>query len=146
MNNGLSTRFFYILAILMLATDLFCFSFFEKPIIYALLCFYITQLLNPLPPIRVITVLALLSVESLLFYGRFFASLIYLIPITALTSQIKYRMYPAPSHKYILLVLALLAQLWLEAVLFHYPAAITSTIAKISANIGIMMLFFEIIW
>jgi hypothetical protein len=132
----LSTVIFYGISCLLFLVDLGAFSIFEKPLIYSLLCFYILQLSRPMGLARIIFSYLLLSLSSLIHYGRFGLSLVYLIPATLLGIKIRHTLYDSVWQYYLLLILCVIGQICLvEWWILGLPISVSYTISTVLANL-----------
>ena len=130
---------FYSIASLLFFIDLGSFSLFEKPFMYALLCFYVLQLARPMSWPRITYCLLLLSLCPLIHYGRFGIGLIYLIPATFLGIKMRHTFYDTVWQYYLLLAACLLAQICLvEYFILGLPISVSYTISTIIANIVVI--------
>jgi hypothetical protein len=132
----LSSVIFYGISCLLFLVDLGAFSIFEKPLVYSLLCFYILQLSRPLGLARIIFSCFLLSLSSLIHYGRFGINLVYVIPATLLGIKIRHTLYDAVWQYYLLLVACLIAQkVLVEWWILGLPISISYTISTVLVNL-----------
>jgi len=143
-----SAIIFYIAIFLFFFLDLAAFSFFEKPLLYSLLCFYLLQLSRPIPISRIIISCLLFCLSSLILYDRFGLSLIYVIPATLLGIKMRHILYNSSWQYYLLLALCLLVQIGLvEHLILHWSVSIPYTISTLFVNlmvIGTMSLVLKI--
>jgi hypothetical protein len=135
----ISFLFFFGIACLLFLIDLGTFSFFEKPFIYSLLCFYILQLAKSMGISRVVFSCILLSLNPLIYYGRFGINLLYLLPATLLGIQMRHILYDSLWQYYALLIGCILAQIWLvEWWVLGLPISLSYTISTILVNLLII--------
>lgn len=131
----LSPFIFFGIITLLFFVDLGGFSLFEKPFISTLLCFYILQLSRPMSWPRILYSLLLLSLNPLIYYGRFGLGLVYLIPATFLGIKMRHIFYDTVWQYYLLLGTCILAQIGLiEYGILGLPISASYTISTIVAN------------
>jgi hypothetical protein len=136
-----SPIYFYSLLALLFLLDVGSFLFFERPLIYSVLCLYIITCIHNGGPIRVALGMAALLLQSFIYFGRFGAPLATLIPITLAGLQARHVFYHSRWIYYLLLLLALLLQIVVvEHLILHLAISIPCTISQIFANM-IMMIF-----
>lgn len=132
---------FYGLAILYFIADLSFFSWFEKPCIYSLLCFFLLRIMHHAGPAQIIVMLILLSLNALIFYARFGLTLLYLIPLTFLAFHMSHTLYVRRWYPYCLLISSLLAQtILIEYFILHLPISAFYTISVIFFNLLLMFM------
>lgn len=128
----LSPFFFFIV-------DVISFAFFEKPLLYSLLCFYCIEISERFVTSTLLLSLLGLSLESFLFYGRFGIQLLYLLPLWFLGSFLHGILYKNRSLKFGILILALLVQsVGIEWYLLGLNQSFNYTISKIFVNLAML--------
>ncbi len=138
-NRSLSPFFFYLLSALFFVVDIAAFSFFERPFLYSLLCFYIAQLAYPIGLTRIIPTCFLLSLYPLIFYDRFGLNLIYLIPASFLGTKIRHVFYDTQWHYLLLLIACLLTEIGIiEYALLGLSISLTYTFLVLFVNIIVL--------
>lgn len=136
MAKHISPIFFHLLAATFFLLDLAAFSFFERTLLYSLLCFYILSLSGIVTIPRILFVSLLLSLASLIQTGHFGICLLYVIPATALGISIKHMLYGSYWQYYLLLAACLLAQVFLiECWILGLSWSISYTISILFVNI-----------
>lgn len=135
----ISPFLFYGVSCLLFIIDLGAFSFFEKPLIYSLLCFLILQLSRPMPLTRIAFSCLLLSFNPLIHYGRFGISLVYLIPAILLGIKMRHTLYNSVWQYYLLLIACILAQIGLvEWWILGLPISLSYTISTVLVNLVVI--------
>lgn len=130
---------FYSISFLLFFVDLAAFSFFERPIVLSLLCYYIFQLSRPLSLARIFVGCLLLSLMGLVIYGRFGLDLLYVIPATLMGIKMRNLLYNCLWHYDILLILALLGKIvGIEHIILGLPISASYTFSILFVNIVII--------
>lgn len=138
--KNLNDAYFYLLIIVLFFIDICCLTFFEKPIIYTLLCIYAFAVFQSVGKRKLSTLVALLLLESFVFYGKFGLELLYLIPFTLMSRRARNTLYLLSIQPHIFLICCLLCQsLIIEQYLLHFDISFSYTILKIIANIIVMI-------
>lgn len=133
--------FFYTFLCACFLVDMICFAFLERPLIYAVLCFYIITCIRSFKSVRIVTGLFLIALESFIYSGRFGITFLTLIPITLIALHVRHFLYESRWISYALLLIALLLQIvFIEYFLLHLRISIPYTISQIIANMIIMVL------
>src|ERR1700733_142552 len=134
--------FFYGIITLLFFVDITTYMILERPLFYTLLCFYIMHCAFPFSWSRIVSANFLLSLLSLIQYGRFGLCLIYLIPATLLRIKMHQTMHEGPLLNYLILVGCLAAQIGLiEHLILGLPISALYTASTIIANIIVMTIF-----
>ncbi len=137
--RALSPLSFYLLLIGFFFIDLAVFSLHEKPLLFSLLCFYITQLAAPLTYPRIGATWLLASLESLIWYGRFGLMLGYLIPVTIIGAKMRHTFYESRGHYYLLLGGCIVMQkLVIEPLILPVSSPFSYTIVVLFVNIMVI--------
>ncbi len=138
--KNLNDAYFYLLIIVLFFIDICSLTFFEKPIIYTLLCLYAFAVFQSIGKRKLSTLVALLLLESFVFHGKFGLELLYLIPFAFMSMRARNMLYTLSIQPYILLICCLLCQtLIIEYYLLHFDISFSYTISKIIANIIVMI-------
>lgn len=131
--------YFYPLALLFFFMDIFCFSFMEKQLLYTVLCFFCIQLYKENSTPRLSFLALLISLESLLYFGKFGLQLLYLIPIVLLSFHAQKMLYARSIQPYFILVCCITLQcLFLEPFILQLEPSPLYTLSKIIANIIVL--------
>lgn len=129
----------YIFAVVFFFLDILMFSFFEKQMLYMLLCFYILNMCDKRNFVTFVVFGFLIALESSLSYGKFGIQLLYLIPLTLITFKIKKTFWAWKFQPYIILIVCLLVQSYLiEPFLLGISPTYSYTESKIIANIIVL--------
>ncbi len=140
-NNYRSHIIAYTLITFFFWLDICTFSFFEQPTTYFLLCTYICLLFAPNLLLQIWSSLLLL-LESFIYFGLFELPLIYLIPLTVISVQMRKILYINRFFLFLAGIIGILTQyLLIEGIIIHKTVLNHYTIVKISANIIIMGIF-----
>ena len=144
--NLATSYHFYFLSLLLLFIDICTLSFFEQYNISILLCFYAVILMGQTNIQRIIFVLVLLSCESLLLYGTFGLSLLYLLPLSILMLEAKNVLNKTIALPYIfwgasIIVQELLIKTYIPTTARFFPF----TLLKICASIILLIIFNKIL-
>ena len=134
---------YYVSFFFLFLTDLCCFAWWEKPLLYSLLCFYIVQLLNKsIPLIHFIVPAFLVSLSSFIYYGRFDLCLLYIIPLLGAIFLVRHSLYPAPWYPYLLIAGSLMLQsVIIEYGILHLKFNILYTIMRVFVNMIMIFVF-----
>lgn len=133
--------YFYPLAILLFLLDVCCFSFMEKQLIYMLLCLFCVQLYSEKSVSRLSFLAVLISLESLLYFGKFGVQLLYLIPIFFISHEAKKNLHAVALQSYIILISCIALQSFiLEPYMLQIGPSALYTFSKIIANIIVLWL------
>jgi len=135
-----STRWWYILLFLLFFIDVLAASFFEQPIIFGLLSFYVFSLFLPIKNGQRALGLFLISCEHFLFGSPFGLPLVYLVPITFITLKIKPILQPNLFLPFFVLLGCLSLQALVEPSIMPLFTVKIYTIGKIFATIIVMIL------
>ena len=131
--------YFYPAAVLLFFIDIFCFSFIEKQLLYTVLCFFCIQLYKDSSTTRLSFLALLISLESLLYFGKFGVQLFYLIPIMVISFQAQKMLYARSAQPYFILVGCITLQcVFLEPFMLQTGSSILYTFSKIIANIIVL--------
>jgi hypothetical protein len=134
-----SPLFFYGMIVLLFCIDIAAYIILEKPLLYSLLSFYIMYCAFPFSWPRVVSTSFLLSLLSLLQYGRFGLCLLYLVPATFFRIKMHQTMHEGPLLNYLILLGCLTTQIGLiEHLILGLPMNISYTVTTIIANIVVM--------
>lgn len=137
--KAISPFLFYPLCLGFFLLDLAAFTFYEKPILLSLLCFYILQLARPISWPRIIFACGLASLSFLLFYGRFGLNLLYLVPATILGIKMSHTLYDSRWQYYLLLAACILLQkAALEPFILGIHSSIPYTLTTLFVNMIII--------
>ncbi len=129
----------YLTILLFFALDILCASFFERWIVFALLCYYLIKLFHKTNIPKLSITLVALSLESFVHYGIFGIELLYLIPITLLAFVLKNIFNATGLQPYFLLLISLVAQKTLiEGYLLGQSSVMRCTLIILCVNIGII--------
>jgi hypothetical protein len=140
--NVKNTFIFGVLIVFFFLLDICAFSFFERPIFYLVLSFYLLQLFMP-SPVRLSAIGAFILLESFIYFGLPELPLLYLIPISLLGYKARKNLYMGSLAILTLGSLGILAQcLLIETFLLHNAPLNHYTLGKISGNIIMMTLLF----
>ena len=132
---------FFPFSLLLLLIDISFFSLLQTPLVHSLLCFFTVSLFHAVSYSRLSILLALLSLESLLYFDRLGYTLFYLIPLMMIGIQAQTLFYANFLHKIIFLFLCIGAQTFFTTtLLYHTSAPIIYTGVEIFVNIIIVML------
>lgn len=132
--------FFYASIFILFFIDICCSSFFEKQLIYSLLCFYSLAIFKSLSLFNMLVFFFILSLESFFQYGYFGIQLIYLAPLTLLASKTIKTLYLTKIQAYLFITISLLAQsLIIDQYTLHMDLQPSYTIAKIFVNLILVM-------
>jgi hypothetical protein len=138
--------FFYVMSLILFFTDIFCFSFLEKQLISAVLCFFCLNLYTEISIKRVSLLTVLLSLESLLYVGKFGAQLPYLVALVFIVPYAKRLFHAHVFQPYILLVICMGIQtFFFESSLSLYTNYGLYTLSAIIANL-IVLWFLSLIY
>lgn len=137
--------YFYPMAILLFFVDIFCFSFMEKQLLYSVLCFFCIEIYRENSWTRFGFLGFLISLESLLYFGKFGVQFFYLTPIILIGLQAQKMFYARALQPYFILIGCIVLQcLFLEPFLLQTGSSALYTVSKIIANI-IMLWFISLI-
>jgi hypothetical protein len=130
-----------ILILFFLLIDIFCFSFFEQQLIYALLCYYIVTLFKPDSIFKLVGIALGLLLESFFYYNSFIPAAAYLLPLTAAGFLLRHFFYIKPVQCYLMLAVCIATQAFLiEPYFFQSSASIAYTLIKIFVNLVVMLI------
>lgn len=133
--------YFYPLALILFLLDVCCFSFMEKQLVYMLLCFFCIQLYAEKSTTRLSFLAILISLESLLYFGKFGVQLVYLIPLIYISREAQKSLYATALQPYILLISCIALQSFiLEPYMLQIGPSPLYTLSKIIANIIVLWL------
>ena len=132
---------FYTFALLLFFLDI-CFStFFEKHIIFSLLCFYSLTIFKRHSLFQLSFLFILLSLATFFQQGHFDLQFFYLIPLTIIALKIKRTLYTTKTQSCLFLILALLLHALLTKQAYHFMPLLPSyTLATIFVNIIIVLI------
>lgn len=131
--------YFYPIAALLFFVDIFFFSFIEKQLLYTVLCFFCVQLYKESSTNRLSFLALLISLESLLYFGKFGVQLLYLMPIILISFQAQKMLYVRSIQPYFILIGCITLQcLFLEPFMLQTGSSPLYTFSKIFANIIVL--------
>ena len=135
-----STRWWYVLLFLLFFIDVLAASFFEQPVIFGLLSFYIFSLFLQIKNGQRALGLFLICCEHFLFGSPFGLPLLYLIPVTLLTLKIRPILNPNLLLPFFVLLGCLGLQFLVEPSIMPLFSAKIYTIGNVFATIIVMIL------
>lgn len=137
---NITTNKYYLYAVILLCFffDLIAFNLFEKQLVCTLLCFFSIYITRHTHFVSVFLMMALLSLESFLYYSRFGLQLIYLIPLYGIGSATQKIFYKNRVYPFLVLITLLLIQTLLENYFLSLSTSFGYTISRIFVNITIL--------
>jgi hypothetical protein len=131
----------YLLIFFLFLLDCSVNHFFQEPIFQSLIVFYIISLLHKRPWRYNFCTLILISLEQFIDFGRWGASLLYLLPATLLILKLQKTLHIKTAIQYLIMVVILIIHFWiLTPILVGSMPSTWYTICKIIANILLMMI------
>lgn len=137
---NITTNKYYLYAVILLCFffDLIAFNLFEKQLVCTLLCLFSIYITRHTHFVSVFLMMALLSLESFLYYSRFGLQLIYLIPLYGIGSVTQKIFYKNRVYPFLVLISLLLIQTLLENYFLSLSTSFGYTVSRIFVNITIL--------
>lgn len=131
--------YFYALSLFLFFLDIVCFSFMEKQLLYTALCFFFIQIYKEKSISKISFLAFLISLESLLYFGKFGMPLFYLIPLGFISFHAQKNFHALSLQPYFLLACCIILQsMCFEPLMLHLALSSCYTFYKIIANIIVL--------